>query len=356
MRGFPPDIALRAHPGYTLATNKDREDRMTQLTRRSLLAGTAAAFATIPAAAPTRAAAPAANKQAPGFYRYKVGSYEITVVTDGANRFPLPDDFVANIKKDEVQAALSAAHMSSDIFFNPYNPIVVNTGAKLVLIDTGIGEAGYQQTKGAAGQFLTNLAAAGIEPSAIDTVIISHYHGDHVNGLLRADNSLTFANAEILVPAEEHKFWMDDGEMSRAPKGRMEGLFKNNRRVFAGEVLKRLRTYEMDKEIAPGITSVATPGHSWGHTSHVVASGSSKVFVQADVTHVPYLFARHPGWHAFYDQDGPKAEATRRKVYDMLAAERMAVQGFHYPFPSLGHVEKDSNGYRVVPAAWNPVI
>jgi glyoxylase-like metal-dependent hydrolase (beta-lactamase superfamily II) len=330
---------------------------MTHLTRRSLLAGTAAAaLATIPAAAPARAAAPPAGKQAPGFYRYTVGTYEITVVTDGAARVPLPEDFVTNIKKDEVQAALAAAHMNSEIFFNPFNPIVVNTGAKLVLIDTGTGEANYQQSKGAAGQFLTNLTAAGIDPKTIDTVIISHYHGDHVNGLLRADNSLSFPNAEILVPAEEHKFWMDDGEMSRAPKGRMEGLFKNNRRVFSGEVLKHLRTYEWDKEVVPGITAVGTPGHSWGHTSHVVASGSSKVFVQADVTHVPYLFARHPGWHAFYDQDGPKAEATRRKVYDMLAAERMAVQGFHYPFPSLGHIEKDGSGYRVVPDAWNPAI
>src|SRR5262249_25895284 len=192
---------------------------MTQLTRRSLLAGTAAALATIPAGSPAHAAAPVADKQAPGFYRYKVGGCEITVVTDGANRSPLPDDFVVNVKKDEVQAALSAAHLSSEIFFNPFNPIVVNTGAKLVLIDTGLGEAVNQQSKRAAGQFLTNLAAAGIDPKAIDTVIISHYHGDHVNGLLRADNSLTFPNAEILVPAEEHKFWMDDGEMSRAPKG-----------------------------------------------------------------------------------------------------------------------------------------
>jgi glyoxylase-like metal-dependent hydrolase (beta-lactamase superfamily II) len=329
---------------------------MTHLTRRSLLAGTAAAALGTMAAAPARAAAPPAGKQAPGFYRYTVGTYEITVVTDGAARVPLPEDFVTNIKKDEVQAALAAAHMNSEIFFNPFNPIVVNTGAKLVLIDTGTGEANYQQSKGAAGQFLVNLTAAGIDPKAIDTVIISHYHGDHVNGLLRADNSLTYPDAEILVPAEEHKFWMDDGEMSRAPKGRMEGLFKNNRRVFSGEVLKHLRTYEWDKEVVPGITAVGTPGHSWGHTSHVVASGSSKVFVQADVTHVPYLFARHPGWHAFYDQDGPKAEATRRKVYDMLAAERMAVQGFHYPFPSLGHIEKDGSGYRVVPDAWNPAI
>ena len=329
---------------------------MTQLTRRSLLAGTAAALATIPAASPAQATAPAAGKQAPGFYRYTVGSFEITVVTDGAARFPLADNFVINANKGDVQAALATAHMSSDIFFNPFNPIVVNTGAKLVLIDSGIGEAFYQKNNGAAGQLLVNLAAAGIAASAIDTVIISHYHPDHVNGLLRADNSLAFPNAEILVPAEEHKFWMDDGEMSRAPKGRMEGLFKNNRQVFSGEVLKHLGTYQWDKEVVPGITSLGTPGHSWGHTSHVVASGASKVFVQADVTHVPYLFAQHPGWHAAFDQDGAKAEATRRKIYDMLSAERMLVQGFHYPFPSLGHVEKDGSGYRVIPAAWNPAI
>src|SRR5215831_5954868 len=274
---------------------------MTKLTRRSLLAGTAAvAVAPLAGTSAARAAAPPAGKQAPGFYRYTVGTYEITVVTDGAVRVPLPDDFVTNIKKDEVQAALAAAHMSSEIFFNPFNPIVVNTGAKLVLIDTGTGEANYQQSKGNAGQFLTNLAAAGIDPKAIDTVIISHYHGDHMNGLLRADNSLTFPNAEILVPAEEHKFWMDDGEMSRAPKGRMEELFANNRRVFRGEVLKHLRTYQWGEEVAPGITALATPGHSWAHTSHVVSSGSSSVFVQADVTHVPFLFVHNPGWHAFY--------------------------------------------------------
>ncbi len=328
---------------------------MTDITRRSLFAGAAAA-ALMPLGSPAHAAAPAAGKQAPGFYRYTVGSFEITVVTDGAARAPLADNFVVNTKKEDVQAALAAAHMSSDVFFNPFNPIVVNTGAKLVLIDTGLGETFYQQNKGAAGQLHANLAAAGFDAKAIDTVIISHYHPDHVNGLLRADNSLGFPNAEILVPAEEHKFWMDDGEMSRAPKGRMEGLFKNNRRVFSGEVLKRVGTYQWDKEIVSGITSVGTPGHSWGHTSHVVASGSSKVFVQADVTHVPYLFARHPDWHAAFDQDGAKAEATRRKIYDMLAAEQMLVQGFHYPFPSLGHVEKDGTGYRVVPAAWNPVI
>ena len=144
--------------------------------------------------------------------------------------------------------------------------------------------------------------------------------------------------------------------MSRAPKGRVEGLFKNNRRVFNSEVMKRLRTYEWNKEVIGGILAVGTPGHTIGHTSHVVSSGNAKVYVQADVTHAPYLFVRNPGWHPFYDQDPVAAEATRRKVYDMLVAEKMMVQGFHYPFPSHAYVEKSGSGYREVPVPWNPTI
>jgi glyoxylase-like metal-dependent hydrolase (beta-lactamase superfamily II) len=340
------------------AAKTHQEEDMTALSRRAMLAGVSAA-ALAPLATPLagHAAAPASGRQAPGFYRYKVGTFEVTVVTDGANRMKLPDNFVANASKDEVNAALAAAYMEKDVFVGPYNPVVINTGAKLVLIDTGLGEAAYKATKGVGGQLLTNMAAAGIDPAAIDAVIISHFHGDHVNGLLKADGSLAFANAEILVPAGEHNFWMDDGAMSRAPAGgRMEGLFKNNRRVFAGEVVKRLRTYEWDKEVVGGITAVATPGHSEAHTSHLVTSGAAKLFVQADVTHVPYLFARNPGWHAMYDQDPVKAEATRRRVYDMLATEKMMVQGFHYPFPSNAYVEKAGTGYREVPVPWSPTI
>src|SRR5262245_42308812 len=199
-----------------------REDAMTNLNRRTLLTGTAAVALAAAASLPTRAATPPAGKQAPGWYRYKLGSFEITVVTDGMGRFKLPDDFVTNIKREEVSAGLAAAYLDKDTMATPFNPIVVNTGARLALIDTGLGEAGNVQSKGATGQLLTNLEAAGIDPKAVDAVVISHYHGDHVNGLLRADNSLAFPNAEILVPAAEHKFWMDDGEMSRAPKGRVE--------------------------------------------------------------------------------------------------------------------------------------
>jgi glyoxylase-like metal-dependent hydrolase (beta-lactamase superfamily II) len=330
---------------------------MVNLTRRAALFG-ATATAVIPALATTsvRAAAPAAGKQAPGFYRYKIGDIEVTVVTDGVARGKLMQNFVTNVKEEEVKDALAAAHKDREIFDNTFTPVVLNTGGKLILIDTGTGEANFAASKGTAGQFTNNLTAAGLSAAAIDTVIISHYHGDHMNGLLKADNSLAFPNAEILVPAKEHNYWMDDGEMSRAPKGRIEGLFKNSRRVFSGDVLKRLRTYEWDKEVVPGVTAFGTPGHSPGHTSLLVSSGASKVYVQGDVTHVPYLFARNPGWHAFYDQDAAMAEATRRKVYDMLVADKMMVQGFHYPFPAHAYIEKAGNGYREVMVPWNAAI
>jgi glyoxylase-like metal-dependent hydrolase (beta-lactamase superfamily II) len=329
---------------------------MLDLNRRSLLAGAAAIAAAPLGLAAARAAAPAAAGQAPGFYRYKVGAIEITVVTDGVNRLPVTDEFVLNAKKEEVNAALAEAFMEPGVFVGPYNPIVLNTAGKLVLVDTGTGEKAYQATKGMSGQLLTNLAASGIDAKAIDAVLISHYHGDHINGLLRADGSLAFPNAEVLVPAREHAYWLDDGEMSRSPTKRIADNHKNVRRVMSGEVLKRLRTYEWDKEVLPGVAAVGTPGHTPGHTSHVVSSGNAKVYVQADVTHAPFLFARHPGWHAFYDHDPVLAEATRRKVYDMLSAERMTVQGFHYPFPSVAHVEKTSTGYREMPLPWNPSI
>jgi glyoxylase-like metal-dependent hydrolase (beta-lactamase superfamily II) len=304
-----------------------------------------------------RAATPPAGKQAASFYRYKVGAIEVTVVSDGIARVPVTEAFVLNVKPEEVNKALREAYMEPGVFIGPYNPIVLNTGAKLALVDMGLGEAGFIASKGLSGQLRGNLAAAGIDANAIDTIIISHYHGDHINGLLKADNSLAFPNAEVLVPAPEHKYWTDAGEEGRAPTPRIADLFKNVRRVIEhAEIKKRLRTYDWDKEVIPGVLAVGTPGHTPGHTSHVVTSGSSTVYVQADVTHAPFLFARHPGWHAFYDHDPVAAEATRRKVYDMLAAEKMQVQGFHYPFPSAGHVEKTADGYREIPMAWSPVL
>jgi glyoxylase-like metal-dependent hydrolase (beta-lactamase superfamily II) len=332
---------------------------MTDLSRRSILTGMAVAAAGTAAEPFTLrradAAAPPTGKQAPGFYRYKVGSIEVTVVTDGINRFKFTDNHVTNKTRADVNAGLEAAHYEKDMMTTPYNPIVVNTGSKLVVIDTGTGEANFERSKGVTGQFQSNLKAAGIDRNAVDIVVISHFHGDHINGLLTPDNKRAFPNAEILVPAAEWKYFMDDGEMSRAPAGRMQDVFKGLRRVFDA-LDRKVTQYEPGKEVAPGITAVATTGHTPGHSSHIIASGSDKVYVQADVTHVPYLFARNPDWRVFYDQDGKMAEETRRKVYDMLVAEKMMVQGFHYPFPSLAYVEKSGNGYREIPVPWNPTI
>jgi glyoxylase-like metal-dependent hydrolase (beta-lactamase superfamily II) len=335
---------------------------MIDVTRRKLLAGAATASAAAAAGGvfsitPAHAEAPPVGKQAPSFYRYKVGDFEVTVVSDGVNRQKWPANFVTNAKPEEVQAALKASFIDTETFNNTYTPIVVNTGRNLMVIDTGVGEAAREPSKGLTGNLLTNMVAAGIDPKSVDTVIISHYHGDHVNGLLRADNSPAFPNAVIRVPGQEHKYWMDDGEMSKQSSDRMVGHFKNNRRVFTNpEIAKRLQPYETGKEIVPGVTAMATNGHSFGHHSQIVSSGNKSLFVQGDVTHVPYLFARNPGWHLAFDQDPQIAEATRRKVYDMLAAEQMMVQGFHYPFPGHAFIEKTPTGYREHYALWSTTL
>jgi glyoxylase-like metal-dependent hydrolase (beta-lactamase superfamily II) len=345
-------------PGMSVYRQRSqlRENAMTQLTRRSVLAGAAAATALSPLvqSSPAQAAAPQVGKQTAGWYRYKVGTHEVTVVTDGVNRFRFPDTFVTNKSRDEVNAGWTALYQEKDQMVIPYSPVAVNTGSKLVVIDTGTGEANLERSKGASGQFHGNLQASGIDRNAVDLVVISHFHGDHINGLITADNKPSFPNAEILVPAAEWKYFMDDGEMAKQTTERMKGVFAGARKVFDA-LNRKVTPYEAGKEVAPGITAVATYGHTPGHMSYVVASGNGKVFVQSDVTNNP-LFVRNPGWHAFFDQDAPMAEATRRKVYDMLVADKMMVQGFHYPFPALAHVEKTAAGYLEIPVPWSPTI
>jgi len=328
-----------------------------ELSRRDALIGTAA-LATAPLVVPTAAGAAvtAAEKQAPSFYRYKVGDILVTVVSDGVNTFPLNDNFIPNAKRDDINATLEKAFMPKDKVSIYFAPLVLNTGGKVVVVDTGNGPLAKANSKGAVGLFADNLAATGFDPKAVDMVVISHFHGDHVNGLLTADGQPAFPNAEILVPATEWKFWMDDGEMSRAAGDRMVGLFKNNRNIFDVALKRKVTPYEWNKEIAPGLLAVDTIGHTPGHTSYVLSSGPDKLFIQSDVTNNPILFAANPGWHAFFDQDADLAEKTRRRVYDMLVADKLQVQGFHYAFPGLAHVEKDGGGYRVVPAAWNPIL
>lgn len=327
------------------------------LSRRTALTGVAA-LAVAPMLRPgaAQAATPPATKQAPSFYRYKVGDIQVNAISDGANTFPLADSLVSNASKDEVNAALARAFMPKDKMTIHFAPLVLKTGGKVVVIDTGNGAGAFAASKGNVGQFVTNMTAAGFDPKTVDTVVISHFHGDHINGLVDAEGKPVYPNAEVLVPAAEWKYWMDDGEMSRAPAGRLQDGFKNARRVFETGLAKKVTPYEWDKDVVPGLRAVNAAGHTPGHTAYILSSGNETVFIQSDITNHPSLFAANPGWHLLFDQDPKAAEAVRRKTYDMLVADRMRVQGFHYPFPANGFVERAGEGYRLVPAPWSPVL
>jgi glyoxylase-like metal-dependent hydrolase (beta-lactamase superfamily II) len=328
---------------------------MSEFTRRHVLGGSAAAMAATAftpfTATPAHAAAPLIGRQAPSFYRSKLGDFEVTVVSDGARAIPLPPQFVRNVSNEHVLAVAEAAHMPKGSIIAPFNPMVVNTGARLVLIDTGYGP-GLGPT---VGLLPATLAAAGIDPKTIDIVLISHMHGDHILGLKNPDGSLAFPNAEIKVPAVDWAYWMSDDNMSRAPEGFQKASFGYNRKIFSN-LTDKVTRYEWDKEVAPGITSVETAGHTPGHTSFVIASGSGQLYFQGDVTNVPDLFLRNPDWQVMFDSEPEKAVATRRRVYDMASTDRILVAGYHFPFPGLGYIETAGTGYRLVPIAWSPVI
>jgi glyoxylase-like metal-dependent hydrolase (beta-lactamase superfamily II) len=344
----------RASPGTASSNDTPGgEETMTEITRRNLLsgAGTAlAATALTPLIASSAAEAAAPGKQV-SYYRHKLGDFEVTQLADGARTFPIPDGFVRNLSRKQQLAAIEAAYLPAGKITVPFNPIVINTGPKLVLIDTGYGPGVAPDV----GLLPANMAAAGIDPKAIDIVVISHLHPDHINGLKTADGGLAFPNAEIKAPAPDLAFWMNDENMAKAPDAMMKGYFAAARKVLSN-IMNKITRYEGGKEVAPGITAIATPGHTPGHMSFTVASGSARMLVQSDVTNFPQFFLRHPDWHVMWDVDLQQAETTRRRFLDMAAAEKALVHGFHFPFPSVGHVEKDGAGYRLMPVHWNPLL
>jgi glyoxylase-like metal-dependent hydrolase (beta-lactamase superfamily II) len=333
---------------------------MTDQDRRQLLGGAAAAGAVAALSSfPTStagAAVPPSGTQAPGFYRYKVGSFECTSINDGARSFPMPDTFVKNVPKEEALAAAEAAYMPKGMVTVPFNPQLINTGGKLILIDCGNGIANFEPSKGAVGRTLQNLASAGVDPKSVDVVLMSHLHPDHTNGIRALDGSMAFPNAEIMVPAKDWEFWMSEENAAKAESNQMmKNYFANVRKIYAG-IESKVTRYDWGKEVVSGITSIAAPGHTPGHTAFAVASGDSKVLIQSDVTNIPEFFLRNPDWHVAYDVDPATAQETRHKFYDMAAAEKATVVGFHFTFPSIGHVEKDGPKYRLIPSAWNPTI
>jgi glyoxylase-like metal-dependent hydrolase (beta-lactamase superfamily II) len=323
---------------------------MTEMSRRGLISGVATAATAAMISTRGNAAAPIAGKQAAAFYRFKIGSYELTAIHDGVWNRAIDDKFVRNVAWADVQKAMADAFMEPGKLAIPFTALVVNTGSKLVAIDTATGG----QLAATAGTYGANLAAAGIDPKQIDAILISHFHPDHINGIRDKDGALVFPSAEIHVPAPEWAYWMDDGNMSKAPEA-ARPAWLNVRRVFKG-LEDKVTKFEPGKELAPGITSMATPGHTPGHTSFIVASGNQSMMALGDITNNPALFVRNPDWQAVIDTDGAMAAETRHKVLDRVSADRMLVQGYHFPFPASGHIIKGGKGYELVPVLWQPSL
>jgi glyoxylase-like metal-dependent hydrolase (beta-lactamase superfamily II) len=321
--------------------------RIAELNRRAILAGSAAVAAL--AATPARAAAPVAGRQGPGLYRSKIGNYELTALYDGTWFRKIDDKFVKNASAAEVTKALTDSFLQPGVVPTSFTALLVNTGSKLVLIDTGTGG----QLGPTTGHMIGALAAAGVQPSQIDTILISHFHPDHINGIKDKDGRKVFANAEILVPAPEWAHWMDDARMNAAPEA-ARGGFLNVRRIFR-DIASEVTRFEPGKEVAPGITSIAAFGHTPGHTAYAVASGNQSIMVLGDTTNHPWLFARHPHWQGVFDFDGDMAAETRKRMLDRASADKMLVQGYHFPFPASGYIVKTASGYEVVPVMWQPI-
>ena len=280
----------------------------------------------------------------PGFRRTKMGDVEIISVLDGIARRPLGEEFVKNAPLAEVKALLTSQGLPTDDIDVPFTPFVVIAGGRKVLIDTGLGDFGGPN----AGKLLENLRAAGVPASDIDTVLISHFHGDHINGLRNKAGELAFAKAKVMVPAAEYAFWMDDAKMAAAPAGQ-KGAFENARRTFSAMGSDMLVQFAAGAEVVPGIRSVAAYGHTPGHTLFEVTSAGQSFFYLADLTNVPSLFARNPDWAVSFDMDAEAARKVRREVFARVTSSKSLVGGFHFPFPAFGRMTATGNGYTFEP-------
>ena len=322
---------------------------MPSLSRRSFLTNSALAAGTVPFVRSAIATTPQLGKQGPGVYRYKLGEYQITALFDGIWYLPVDEKFVRNASAADVNQALAAAFLPPSVLPISFTALMVNTGSKLVLIDTGT--AG--QITDTAGSMIENLQIAGVDPKAIDTILISHFHSDHIDGIKTKDGTKVFPNAEILVPEPEWAFWMNDANMGPA-KGAVKRYFLNARRIFT-DIAKDIRQFKPGIEVAPGIVSVPAYGHTPGHTAFAIHSGNQSMLAMSDTVRNPYLFARNPDWQPIFDMDGPQAVTARRQMLDRAVADRMLVEAYHFPFPACGHMVKTATGYELVPVEWQPL-
>ncbi len=317
--------------------------------RRSLMSLTAGLFASTAFSEFGAAKAPLLGTQNAGFYRYKIGDIEATAITDGFAERPL-EGFIKNAELADVKAVLAQSGIVQDKLRIPFTTTVLNMGDKLVLIDTGNGNLGAPNT----GFWMANFKAAGFLPDQVDLVVFSHFHQDHINGFRLKDGTTPFINAQVMVPTREWAFWMDEGQMSRAPEG-MKGTFTATHRVF-DSIKDKVIQYDAGKEITSGLTSIAAFGHTPGHMAFRVSSGAANHILMSDTTNHPALFVRKPEWSAIFDMDAAQAITSRRAMLDMAASEGAVTSFYHAPFPATGKIMKDGNSFALVPTAWSVVL
>jgi glyoxylase-like metal-dependent hydrolase (beta-lactamase superfamily II) len=311
------------------------------LTRRSF--GLAALSGAL--AAPALAKAPFAGVQAPGVYRLKVGGFEVTVLSDGW--LPLE----AKIFSGDPTIApklLEASFLPKDAIPTSVNEWLVNTGDKLVLVDTGTSNL-FGPT---LGRLAKHLAAAGIEPGAVDAIILTHMHPDHANGLLTPDKKIAFPNASVHVHETELGFWTSAEIAGRAPDD-FKPFFEMARNAInpyaeAGKVM----TFKDGGEVLPGMAVTVAPGHTVGHSMVRLSSQGRALLLWGDIVHNAALQFPEPDRAISFDTDQAMAIASRKRVFDMAANERLTIAGSHLPFPGIGHVAKAATGCTYVPIEW----
>jgi glyoxylase-like metal-dependent hydrolase (beta-lactamase superfamily II) len=313
-------------------------------TRREFLtlAGSAALVA---AAAPhALARAPLSGVLQPS-YRLKLGELEVTALADGY--IDLDQAIFASADKSEMSKLLEGAFRKTDgPLRTSVNAFVVNTGEQLILIDCGT----VQGFSPSLAKLPERLEAQGFMPEQFDAVLLTHMHPDHVGAATNKERAARFTNAELAVSEAEWKFWSDESIAAKAPK-EAQPFFKFA--TDAGKAYgKAMRHFGKDGEIVPGITSVALPGHTPGHSGFILASGNESLLIWGDIVHSPALQFTHPEWSIAFDVDQAQAAATRKAIFDRAAADKLLVAGMHLDFPGFGHVARDGNAYDFIPAPW----
>jgi len=286
---------------------------------------------------------PLPTSQPTGVYHFRLGDLVISTINDGYLEVTL--DVMVNIPRAEAEAlqAASFRRMPPRITFNAF---LVNDGKSLTLIDTGCGTVGGP----AAGALGRHLAALGVAPEAIKTILITHMHIDHISGLVDGAGKPVFPAAEVVAHEDEAKFWLGEPPPG-APEGLVEAFAIAKRGV--GPYRERLRTVK-GGEVAPGITLHPAPGHTPGHSGYRVDSGRESLLIWGDIVHMPGVQFANPTAGMAFDADAAQAEATRRRIFAMAASERLRIAGMHLDFPACGHVARSGSGYAFIPEVWSP--